>query len=144
MMVEYEKENSRGNFRMKNKEKKKVKKYSELYSSIGMCLGLSFGSAFGMILFPDNMSIGMCLGMPIGMCIGMVLGAEKDKQLSENRMIIDRIERIPGEGILVYVTDKNGKEKEYCVSEKKMKNEKFAVGNRVAEDIKGSLESLES
>ena len=127
------------------KNKKKIQKYTSLYMSIGMCFGVSLGLAFGMILFPDNMSMGMCFGMPIGMSIGMAIGSAKDKQLSENMMTIERIEVIPDKArVFVYVTDKNGIEKEYCISEKIMKEEKFAVGNRVAENQEGSLESLET
>lgn len=125
--------------------KMKVQKYMSLYMSLGMCFGVSGGLIYGNILFPDNMSLGMSMGMPIGMCIGMLIGAAKDKKLSENMMEVSRIEAIPeSSDMLVYAIDKNGMEKEYRVSEKKMKEEKFAVGNRVAEEKEGSLVSLES
>ncbi len=46
--------------------------------------------------------------------------------------------------ILIFVIDKNGIEKEYGVTEKKMKEEKFHVDDRVAEETDGSLVTLES
>lgn len=130
---------------MDNKNEKKVQKYMTLYMSLGMCFGVSGGLIYGMILFPDNMSLGMCLGIPIGMCIGMAVGAAKDKRLSENMMRIVRIDAVhQSPDLLIYVIDKNEVEKEYRVSAKKMKEEKFSVGNRVAEETDGSLVSLES
>lgn len=126
-------------------KKKKIEKYMTLYMSLGMCFGVSGGLIYGMILFPDNMALGMCFGLPIGMSIGMAIGAAKDKRLSENMMEIDRIEAVSGTSdMLIYAIDKNGVEKEYRVSEKKMKTEKFSVGDRVAEEKDGSLVSLES
>ena len=125
--------------------KKKIQKYMALYMSIGMCFGVSIGLTFGMILFPDNMALGMCFGIPIGMSIGMATGAAKDKRLSENMMEIVRIEDVSeSSDVLIYAVDKNGLEKEYRVSEKKMKAEKFSIGNRVAEETECSLVSLES
>lgn len=125
--------------------KKKVQKFMTLYMSIGMCFGVSLGLIYGMILFPDNMSIGLCFGMPIGMCLGMAIGAAKDKRLSENMMEVVRIEAVDGStDMLVYAVSKNGNEKEYRVTGKKMKGEKFSPGNRVAEETDGSLVSLES
>ena len=130
---------------MENQDKKKVQKYMAIYMSIGMCFGVSGGLIFGMILYPDNRTLGMCFGIPIGMCIGMALGSAKDKRLSENMMKISRVEMIQeSSDMLVYAMDKNGVEKKYKVSEKKMKEEKFSVGNRVAEETDGSLVSLES
>lgn len=127
------------------KNEKKVEKYTALYMSIGMCFGVSGGLIYGNILFPDNSSLGMCLGIPIGMCIGMAIGASKDKRLSENMMEVVRIEaNTESSEILVYAKGKNGIEKEYRVSEKKRKEEKFSVGDRVAEEKDGSLVSLES
>ena len=121
---------------MGNQDKKKVQKYMAIYMSIGMCFGVSGGLIFGMILYPDNRTLGMCFGIPIGMCIGMAIGSAKDKRLSENIQ--------ESSDMLVYAMDKNGVEKKYKVSEKKMKEEKFSVGNRVAEETEGSLVSLES
>lgn len=126
-------------------KKKKVQKYMTLYMSIGMCFGVSLGLIYGNILFPDNMAMGMSFGIPVGMCLGMAIGAAKDKRLSEHMMEISRIEAVPGTtDWLLYTVDKNGVEKEYKVSAKKMKEEKFSVGNRVAEEKDGSLVSLES
>ena len=126
------------------KEKKVIQKYTSLYMSIGMCFGVSGGLIYGTLLFPDNMSLGMCMGIPIGMCIGMAIGAAKDKRLAENRMEISRIEAVPeSTDVFLYAIDKNGTEKEYRVTAKKMKEEKFSVGDRVAEETKGSLVSLE-
>ena len=48
---------------------------------------------------------------------------------------------IPGTG-LSYTHTSNGSKKN--LSNKKMKEEKFSVGNRVAEETEGSLVSLES
>jgi len=125
--------------------KKKIQKYMTLYMSIGMSFGISIGLIFGMILFPDSMPLGMCFGIPIGMSIGMAIGAAKDKRLSENMMEIVRKEDVSeSSDVLIYAVNKNGLEKEYRVSAKKMKAEKFSVGNRVAEETDGSLVSLES
>lgn len=126
-------------------EKKKVRKYMSLYMSLGMCFGVSAGLIYGNVFSPGNLSLGMSLGIPIGMCIGMLTGAAKDKKLSENMMKVSKIEVVPdSSNVLIYVIDKNGEEKEYKVCERKMKEEKFAVGNRVAEEADGSLVSLES
>ncbi|WP_373598723.1 hypothetical protein [Paraclostridium bifermentans] len=113
--------------------------------SLGMCFGVSGGLIFGTIFFPDNMSLGMCFGIPIGMCIGMAIGQAKDKRLSENIMIIKKIETAKDStDVVIYVIDKNEIEKQYRVTEKKMKEEKFVEGDRVAEEIDGYLVSLES
>ena len=130
---------------MKNESgKNTIQKYQNLYMSLGMCIGLSGGLIFGISFF-YNMTLGMCLGMSIGMCIGMVIGQAKDKRLSENIMIIRKIETIKDSSdIVIYVSDKNEIEKQYRVTEKNIKEEKFAEGDRVAEEINGSLVSLES
>ncbi len=129
---------------MENK-KNPIQKYMVLYMSLGMCFGVSGGLIFGTIFFPDNMSLGMCFGIPIGMCIGMAIGQAKDKRLSENIMIIKKIETAKDStDVVIYVIDKNEIEKQYRVTEKKMKEEKFVEGDRVAEEIDGSLVSLES
>lgn len=129
---------------MKNK-KNTIEKYMALYMSLGMCFGVSGGLIFGNIFFPENMSLGMCFGIPIGMCIGMAIGQGKDKRLSENIMIIRKIEtEKESTDEVIYVSDKNEIEKQYRVTEKKMKQEKFVEGDRVAEEIDGSLVSLES
>ena len=91
------------------------------------------------------MSLGICFGLPIGMCIGMAIGEAKDKRLSENIMIIRKIETVNDSlDIIIYVIDKNEIEKQYIVTDEKMKEEKFVEGDRVAEEIDGSLVSLES
>ncbi len=129
---------------MENK-KNPIQKYMVLYMSLGMCFGVSGGLIFGTIFFPDNMSLGMCFGIPIGMCIGMAIGQAKDKRLSENIMIIKKIETAKDStDVVIYVIDKNEIEKQYRVTEKKMKEEKFVEGDRVAEEIDGYLVSLES
>ena len=126
------------------KEKKVIQKYTSLYMSIGMCFGVSGGLIYGTLLFPDNMSLGMCMGIPIGMCIGMAIGAARDKRLAENMMEISRIEAVPDStDVFLYAIDKNETEKEYRVTAEKMKEEKFSVGDRVAEETKGPLVSLE-
>lgn len=126
-------------------KEKKIQKYMALYMSLGMCFGVSGGLVFGMLLFPDNMALGMCFGIPIGMCIGMAIGAAKDKALAANMMEIVRIEEIPeSTDKLIYATDKNGEEKEYKITAKQMKEQKFSVGDRVAKDAEGALVSLES
>ena len=129
---------------MKDK-KNTIEKYKALYMSRGMCFGVSGGLIFGTIFFTDNMSLGMCFGVPIGMCIGMAIGQAKDKRLSENIMIIRKIETTKDStDVVIYVSDKNEIEKQYRVTDKKMKEEKFIEGDRVAEEIDGSLVSLES
>jgi len=129
---------------MKNESgKNTIQKYQNLYMSLGMCFGSSGGLIFGISF--DNMALGMCLGMSIGMCIGIVIGQAKDKRLSENIMIIRKVETSNNlSDIIIYVICKNEIEKQYIVTEKKMKEEKFAEGDRVAEEINGSLVSLES
>lgn len=130
---------------MNNKKKKKIEKYTALYMSLGMCFGVSGGLIYGNILFPDNMSMGMSIGIPIGMCIGLAIGAAKDKRLAEKMMEIIRIESVETtRNRIIFVKDHSGAEKQYEVSEKKMKEEKFAIGDRVAEETEGVLVSLES
>ena len=134
-----------GGMEIKMDKKDAVKKYMMLYMGLGMCFGVSIGLVFGKILYPDNMSMGICFGLPIGMYIGMTIGTAKDKRLTENIMKICRIEAISGSSdTMIYSLDKNGTEKEYRVTEKKMKAEKFVVNDRVAEETDGSLVSLES
>lgn len=130
---------------MNNKKKKKIEKYTALYMSLGMCFGVSGGLIYGNILFPDNMSMGMSIGIPIGMCIGLAIGAAKDKRLAEKMMKIIRIESVETmRNIIILVKDHSGAEKQYEVSEKKMNEEKFEIGDRVAEETEGALVSLES
>lgn len=122
-----------------------IKKYMTLYMSLGMCFGVSGGLIFGRFLNSDYMARGMCYGIPIGMCIGMIIGSAKDKRLSKNIMTISRIETTNApSNIKIYVIDKHGAEKEYIVTDKKMKAEKFSISDRVAEETDGSLVSLES
>ena len=126
-------------------KKNSVTKYMTLYMSIGMCMGVSGGLVFGMLVYPDNMFVEMLYGIPVGMCIGMAIGAAKDKRLSDKMMIIARIENLTGSSdVMIYTMDKNGEEKEYKVSRKKTKEEKFAENDRVAEESDGLLVSLES
>ena len=129
---------------MKNESgKNTIQKYQNLYMSLGMCFGSSGGLIFGISF--DNMALGMCLGMSIGMCIGIVIGQAKDKRLSENTMIIRKVETANNlSNLIIYINCKNEIKKQYIVTEKKMKEEKFAEGDRVAEEINGSLVSLES
>ena len=64
---------------------------------------------------------------------------------AEQMMEITRIEDVPGTtDVMIYAVDEKGEEKEYRVTEKKLQEEKFSVGNRVAEETDGSLVSLES
>ena len=124
---------------MKNK-RNKIEKYRTLYMSLGMCFGVSGGLILGNIFFPNNMSLGICFGLLIGMCIGMAIGQAKDKRLSENIMIISKIETLKDSSdIVIYVSDKNEIEKQYRVAKKNMEEEKFEEGDRVAEEIDGSL-----
>lgn len=126
-------------------KEKKLQKYATQYMSIGMCFGVSLGILYGRLLYPDNMALGMCFGLPIGMSLGLAIGQAKDKRLAENMMEISRIENLSEfADVFIYATDKNGVEKEYRVSEKMMKSEKFAVGDKVAEEREGVLVSLES
>lgn len=121
-----------------------IRKYTMLYMSLGMFFGVLGGLIFGRFLNSDSMAMGMCYGIPIGMCIGMIIGSAKDKRLSKNILTISRIETMNDpSNIKIYVIDKNGTEKEYIVTDKKMKAEKFSVGDRIAEETDGSLVSLE-
>lgn len=130
---------------MDNKEKKEIQKYRTLYMSLGMCFGVSLGLVYGMLFFPDNSTMGMCFGLPVGMTIGICVGTAKDKRLSEKMMEVTRIVDVQEtKGKLIYAMDKEGNEKEFKVTEKKMKEEKFSVGDRVAEEQEGVLVSLET
>lgn len=130
---------------MSNNKKKKVEKYTALYMSLGICFGVSGGLIFGNLIFPDNMSMGMVMGIPVGMCIGLVIGAAKDKRLAEKMMEIIKIEFPETTGnVIIIVKDHSGEEKQYEVTEEKMKEEKFEEGDRVAEETEGNLVSLES
>lgn len=124
---------------------KKIQKYMTMYMSLGMCFGVAGGLIMGLLFFSDNMAMGSCYGLPIGMCLGMAIGSAKDKRLSENMMEVCRIEDIKDStNKFIYAMDKSGVEKEYKVTERQMKDEKFSVGDRVAEETDGSLVSLES
>lgn len=83
--------------------------------------------------------------MGIGMCLGLAFGQEKDRKLWESRMEISKIEHLAGfSEVFIYAIDKDGKEKEFRVSEKTMKAEKFKAGDKVAEEREGVLISLET
>lgn len=121
-----------------------IKKYTTLYMSMGICFGVSIGLVFGRTVYSDNMSLGICFGLPLGMCIGAAIGAAKDKRLSENMMRVCKIETLNDSAdVIIYVVDKNNMEKEYKVTEKMMKQEKYSVNDRVAEETDGLLVSLE-
>lgn len=125
-------------------EEKSISKYMTLYMTIGMSCGMLLGVSFGRFVF-DNMALGMTIGMSVGMCFGIALGAAKDKKLSERMMEIVRIEDVPDStDKLVYTVDKSGAEKEYRIAERRIISEKFAVGDRVAEEKEGYLVTLES
>ena len=129
---------------MNNKEQKKIQKFTTLYMPLGMCFGMSMGMLYGMLLF-DNMTLGMTMGMSIGMCIGLAIGSAKDKRLSEHMMQITKIE--DNETLadkIIYAVDEDGNEKSYKVSAKIAKSEKFAIGDRVAEETNKTLVSLET
>ena len=123
----------------------KFQKFANEYMGIGMCLGVSLGLIYGNLIFSDSAGVGMCFGISIGMSLGLAIGQAKDKRLLENAMEINRIEHLAGYAeIFIYAVDKSGVEKEYRVSEKKMKAEKFKTGDKVAEEREGVLISLES
>jgi len=123
----------------------KFQRFANEYMGIGMCFGLTIGLAFGKVLFPDNMTLGMCYGLPLGMSLGLAFGQEKDRKLWERRMEISKIERLVGfSEVFIYAIDKDGNGKEFRVSEKLMKSEKFKVGDKVAEEREGVLISLEA
>ena len=125
-------------------ENKKVSKYLTLYMPLGMCLGMSVGMSLGQLVF-HNLALGMSIGISVGMGIGAALGAAKDKRLSEHMMEIFRIEEVPDStDKLVYTVDKSGAEKEYRIAERRIISEKFAVGDKVAEEKEGYLVTLES
>lgn len=116
-----------------NNENDKIEKYTNLYMALGMCLGVSAGLICG-ILSLNNMWLGMSLGILIGMCIGIAVGEAKDKRLSQKIMIIRKMETAKdSKDVVIYVSDKNETEKQYRVTKKKMKEEKFMEGDRVAE-----------
>lgn len=124
-------------------EKKNVSKYLALYMSLGMCIGMPIGMTLGQLLF-QNLMLGLSMGISLGVGIGAVLGAAKDKRLSEHMMKIVRIEDVPDStDKLVYTVDKSGEEKEYRIAERRIISEKFAVGDRVAEEKEGYLVTLE-
>ena len=128
----------------KTMEEKSISKYMTLYMTIGMSCGMLLGVSFGRFVF-DNMALGMTIGMSVGMCFGIALGAAMDKKLSEQMMEIVRIEDVPDStDKLVYTVDKSGAEKEYRIAERRIISEKFAVGDRVAEEKEGYLVTLES
>lgn len=122
-----------------------IKKFTTLYMSLGICFGVPIGLVFGRTFYSDNMSLGICFGLPLGMCIGAAIGAAKDKRLSENMMRVCKTETLnDSSDVIIYVVDKNNIEKEYKVTEKMMKQEKYSVNDRVAEETDGRLVSLES
>lgn len=123
----------------------KFQKYTNEYMGIGMCLGVSLGLIYGNLLFSDSIGVGMCFGISIGMSLGLAIGQDKDRKLWESRMEISKIERLAGfSEVFIYAIDKDGNEKEFRVSEKLMKAEKFKAGDKVAEERKGVLISLET
>lgn len=123
----------------------KFQRFANEYMGIGMCVGLSLGVAFGNLFSPGNVGTRMCIGMAIGLCLGEALGQAKDKKLLENAMEISKIEHLAGfSEVFVYAIDKDGNEKEFRVSEKRMKSEKFKAGDKVAEEREGALVSLET
>lgn len=86
-----------------------------------------------------------CFGLPIGMSLGLTIGQEKDRRLWESRMEISKIEHLAGfSEVFICAIDKDGNEKEFRVSEKLMKSEKFKAGDKVAEEREGVLISLET
>ncbi|MBQ8802294.1 MAG: hypothetical protein IJZ53_01475 [Tyzzerella sp.] len=126
-------------------KEQKFQRFANEYMGIGMCFGLAIGLAFGKVIFPDSMTLGMCFGLPIGMSLGLSIGQAKDRRLEQNAMEISRIEHLAGfTEVFIYAIDKNGVEKEFRVSDKVMKSEKFATGDKVAEEREGVLVSLES
>ncbi len=126
------------------KKKNKIQKYTSLYMSVGLSCGVALGVVYGLLLFSDNLALGVSMGLVIGMSVGMAIGSEKDKRLEKNMMKIIRVEYDnPSTDVIIYVVDKNEVEKEYKISEKTMKREKFSVGSCVAEDKKNVLVSLE-
>lgn len=107
-------------------KKDKVQKYSILYMRLGMCFGVVGGLIFGSIFSQLDLTYGMALGPPIGLRIGMAIGQAKDERLSENMMIISKMETLKDSSdIVIYVIDKNNIEKQYVVSNKEAKREKF-------------------
>lgn len=125
-------------------EKKNVSKYLTLYMPLGMCMGMMVGMSLGQLAF-HNLALGLSIGISAGMGIGAALGAAKDKRLSERMMEILRIEDVPDStDNLVYTIDKSGLEREYRIAERRIISEKFAVGDRVAEESAGYLVTLES
>lgn len=125
-------------------DKNKVTKYTALFMSLGMCFGMLLGTCFGLCVF-DNIGIGLSLGMMIGIGAGAAIGSAKDKQMTEKMTKISRIEDVPDStDKMIYVLDKNGEVKEFCIDEKCFASEKFVVGDRVAEETDGRLVSLET
>lgn len=126
------------------KKRNKIQKYATVYSGMGMCFAMALVFVFGPILFSDDMLLGISLALPIGTGIGMAFGEDKDKRLEKHMMKISRIRFVQGSSYkLIYALDKHGAEKVYKVNEKRMKQEKFSVGDRVAEGKEGILVSLE-
>ncbi len=124
--------------------KKKIRKYTNLYSEYGIAIGICYGLIFGFIFFSENSLLGLSLGLSIGYSLGLSLGSLKDKRLAEKMMEIMSIEEIEAtENVVLLLKDKNGIEQQYEITKKKMKKEKFKVGDRIAEEKKGVIVSLE-
>lgn len=121
----------------------KFRRFANEYSGIGMCIGVSLGIVFDNLFSAGNVGTRMCIGIAVGLCLGGALGQAKDKRLLENTMKISKIENLAGfSEVFIYAIDKDGIEKQFRVSEKLMKSEKFKVGDKVAEERDGVLISL--
>lgn len=122
-----------------------TQKYRTIYMSTGICCGVFCGILLEMLQNPDHPAAGICLGILAGMCLGLTVGYFKDRKLSGQMMKVSRIEyQSAASEALVYAVDREGTEREYRISGRIMKREKFSVGDRAAEETDGSLVSLES
>lgn len=127
-------------------------RFMTLGMSIGMCFGMSIGLAMGQLLY-ENTATGMTTGMCLGMCIGMLLGAQKDKRINENALIVKEIiedefgceGRPEGEKpqVTIIATDKEGKDQTYRMDDALVYERKINVGDRVFLEEDGTLELIE-
>jgi hypothetical protein len=116
-----------------------------MYMSLGMCFGTGVGMLIGSIVFKTNIAIGMCFGMAIGLSLGLAIGSAKDERLSKKAMTVAKIESVENStDMVIYATQQDGSEKQYKVTKNRIEQEKFKVGDTVAEETNGTLVSLES
>ncbi len=111
----------------------KTNKYTVMYMPLGMVFGLSLGILmYGIPL--GSVAVGMSIGIGVGLCFGFAIGAAKDakinKQLEECGYRVKSVTETP-DGFDIVVSDKNGAESAYPISQPTQKREKFVPGDYV-------------